>query len=79
MWPRPGRQHPGHPRHTDLQFRVLTTPQQTPPPYPKYSFLEDIPLVENEISKFRDQFFIHFYPYYCLTRAVRFPLRHGVM
>jgi len=54
-------------------------PQKTPHPYPKYAVLEDVTRVENEISRFRDEFFFHFYPYYCLTRAVQFPLRHGVM
>ena len=45
----------------------------------EYAVLEDVARVENEISRFRDEFFFPFYPYYCLTRAVRFPLRHGVM
>jgi len=54
-------------------------PQKTPHPDLKYAILEDVAQVEHEISRFRDEVFFHFYPYYCLTRAVRFALRHGVM
>jgi len=50
----------GTPRHPDLRFRVCSTPQKTPHPYSKYAFLEDIAWVENEISRFRDEFFFHF-------------------
>jgi len=54
-------------------------PQKTPHQYLKYAILEDVALVENVISRFLDKFFFSLYLYYCLTRPVRFPLRHGVM